>query len=54
MSADQVRQNCTAGTTEQARESIERWSIADAKRLHLRPVDHNDVEHLEIIASILR
>lgn len=54
MSAEQVRQNCIAGTTEHARESIERWSKAGAQRLHLLPVDRNDFEHLDILAAILR
>jgi alkanesulfonate monooxygenase SsuD/methylene tetrahydromethanopterin reductase-like flavin-dependent oxidoreductase (luciferase family) len=53
MSADQVRQNCIAGTTEQAREAVERWSSAGAQRLHLLPVDPKDAEHLVILASVL-
>jgi F420-dependent oxidoreductase-like protein len=53
MSADQIRQDCIAGTTEQAREAMERWSSAGAQRLHLLPVDHTDFEHLDIIAAAL-
>jgi alkanesulfonate monooxygenase len=53
MSAGQIRQNCIAGTTEQARESVERWRTAGAQRLHLLPVDPNDFEHLDILAAIL-
>jgi F420-dependent oxidoreductase-like protein len=54
MSVADVRENCIAGTPEQARQSIERWSAAGAQRLHLLPVDPNDIEHLAILASILR
>jgi F420-dependent oxidoreductase-like protein len=54
MTVDQVRQNCIAGTTEQARESIERWSTAGAQRLHLLPVDPSDVDHLNIVAAMFR
>jgi F420-dependent oxidoreductase-like protein len=53
MSADQVRQNCIAGTTQQASEAIERWRSAGARRLHLLPVDPNDAEHLMILAAVL-
>lgn len=53
MTADHIRRNCIAGTAEQARETIERWSNAGAQRLHLLPVDPTDVEHLRILAAIL-
>ena len=53
MTADQVRQNCIAGTADQAREAIVRWSNAGAQRLHLLPVDPTDIEHLAILATLL-
>jgi alkanesulfonate monooxygenase len=53
MTADHIRQNCIAGTAEQARETIERWSNAGAQRLHLLPVDPGDIEHLNILAALL-
>jgi F420-dependent oxidoreductase-like protein len=53
MSADLIRQNCIAGTMEQARHAIEQWTAAGAQRLHLLPVDPSDIEHLNLLAAIL-
>lgn len=53
MSADEVRTQCVAGTPGEARAAVERWTAAGAQRLHLLPVDHADLDHVDLIAETL-
>jgi len=50
---DELRANGIAGTPEQARESIQRWADAGAQRLYLQVLDLADLDHLEVIASLV-
>ncbi len=48
-----LRQNCIAGTPEEARASLQRWRDAGAQRLHLLPYEHDDLDHIDLIAAAL-
>ena len=50
---DELRQNGAAGTTEQFVETVSKWREAGAERLYLQVLDLADLEHLDLIASLL-
>lgn len=54
MDPNVLRQNSIAGTPGEARASVERWRVAGAQRLHLLPYEHDDLDHLDTVATALR
>ncbi len=50
---DELRQNGAAGTTEQFVDTVGRWREAGAERVYLQMLDLSDLEHLDLIASLL-
>lgn len=50
---DELRQNGAAGTTEQFVETVSKWREAGAERLYLQVLDLADLEHLDLVASLL-
>ena len=50
---DELRQNGAAGLTEQFIDTIEKWREAGAERIYLQILDLYDLEHLDLIASLL-
>ncbi len=50
---EELRENGLAGTPDQARETVRRWSAAGAQRLHLQALDLADLDHLDLIAATL-
>ena len=50
---DELRQNGAAGSTEQFIDTIEKWRGAGAERIYLQILDLSDLDHLDLIASLL-
>ena len=50
---DELRQNGAAGTTDQFVDTVQRWRDAGAERIYLQILDLSDLEHLDLIASLL-
>jgi alkanesulfonate monooxygenase SsuD/methylene tetrahydromethanopterin reductase-like flavin-dependent oxidoreductase (luciferase family) len=50
---DELRTNGVAGTVDEARETLARWSDAGAERLYAQVLDLSDLEHLEAIADLV-
>ena len=50
---DELRANGVAGTADEARETLGRWSDAGAERLYAQVLDLSDLEHLEAIADLV-
>ncbi len=50
---DELRATGVAGTTDEARETLARWSEAGAERLYAQVLDLADLEHLEAIAALV-
>jgi F420-dependent oxidoreductase-like protein len=50
---DELRANGVAGTPEEARDTLGRWSDAGAERLYAQVLDVSDLDHLEVIASLV-
>ena len=48
---DELRENGAAGTPDEVRTTIERWSSAGAQRIHLQVLDLADLDHLDLIAA---
>ena len=51
---DELRQNGAAGSTEQFIDTIEKWHETGAERIYLQILDLSDLDHLDLIASLLR
>jgi alkanesulfonate monooxygenase SsuD/methylene tetrahydromethanopterin reductase-like flavin-dependent oxidoreductase (luciferase family) len=49
----ELRQNGAAGSTEQFVDTIEKWREAGADRIYLQILDLSDLDHLDLIASLL-
>jgi F420-dependent oxidoreductase-like protein len=50
---DELRTNGVAGTPDEARATLERWADAGVDRMYLQVLDLADLEHLEVIASLV-
>ena len=50
----ELRRNGVAGTPDEVRATVERWREAGAERLCLQVLDLADLDHLDLIAAILR
>jgi F420-dependent oxidoreductase-like protein len=50
---DELRQNGVAGTPDEVRATLARWSDAGAERLYLQVLDLADVDHLDAIADVI-
>ncbi len=51
---DELRTNGVAGTPAQAAATIRRWREAGAQRVYLQVLDLGDLDHLDLIADVLR
>ena len=49
----ELRENGVAGTPDDLRSAIERWSAAGAERLYLQVLDLSDLDHLDTLAAAL-
>ena len=49
---DELRENGVAGTPDEVRATLARWSDAGAERLYLQVLDLGDLDHLDAIASL--
>ena len=50
---EELRQNGAAGTPEQFVETVSKWRAAGADRVYLQVLDLADLDHLDLIASLL-
>lgn len=50
----ELRRNGVAGTPDEVRATIERWRQAGAQRLCLQVLDLGDLDHLDLIAEVVR
>jgi F420-dependent oxidoreductase-like protein len=51
--ADDLRRTAVAGTAGQAAATLEAWQEAGADRVYLQVLDLSDLEHLDVISSII-
>ena len=51
---DELRANGAAGLPEEVASTVERWTAAGSERLYLQVLDLSDLDHLELLAEILR
>ena len=49
---DELRKQGIAGVLAEATEAMERWQQAGADRLYLQVLDLDDLDHLDLIASV--
>ena len=49
---DDLRANAFAGTPDEVRAGLERWTAAGADRIYLQVLDLADLDHLELIATL--
>ena len=49
---DELRENGVAGTPDEVRATLARWSDAGAERLYLQVLDLGDLDHLDAIADV--
>jgi F420-dependent oxidoreductase-like protein len=50
---DELRENGVAGTVTEAAATLERWQEAGAERVYVQVLDLHDLDHLDVIASVL-
>ena len=51
--ADELRTNGVAGTPDEVRATLQRWSDAGAERIYLQVLDLADLDHLDAIAALV-
>ncbi len=51
---DELRESGIAGVVEEATERLESWQDAGVDRVYLQVLDLDDLDHLDVIASMLR
>ena len=49
----ELRENGVAGTPDEAAATLRRWADAGAERIYLQVLDLNDLDHLDLIASVI-
>ena len=50
---DELRANGVAGTPDEVRATLARWSAAGAERIYLQMLDLSDLDHLDLVADII-
>ena len=50
---DELRQNGVAGTPDECAATLQRWAAAGAERVYLQVLDLTDLDHLDLIATLV-
>jgi alkanesulfonate monooxygenase SsuD/methylene tetrahydromethanopterin reductase-like flavin-dependent oxidoreductase (luciferase family) len=51
---DELRENGVCGTPSEAAERLEQWREAGAERVYLQVLDHDDLDHIELLGRDVR